>query len=276
MMTPDYFATRLPLSQRGARLAQWTAGMTLLIAGNVGAQQTAPPPDAGVTRLDRIQVTGAQTPSKTALSPDPASLPGSITVVTQAEIAKLSVSSYGDLLRSVTGLNVNNFGNGGLGYGFSLRGYVDTEHGKDIAVFVDGVPINASSGVQANGYVDLNPLIPETISSFEVIRGPISALYGNHAFGGTITFTTAIEPPQTRIDVSAGSYATGRVLGLYGFRGEGLKGYTAFEAYSTDGYRDNGRDKRYNSFNKVSFLCFPVSHRCACNCSTTAMESRVI
>ncbi|MGI9024317.1 MAG: TonB-dependent receptor [Burkholderiaceae bacterium] len=206
-----------------------------------------------MTQLDRVQVTGTLTPSKAELSADPASLPGSTTKVTQTEIAKLSVNSYGDLLRPVTGLNINNFGNGGLGYGFSLRGYVDTEHGKDIAVFVDGVPINTSSGVQANGYVDLNPLLPETISSFNVIRGPISALYGNHAFGGTIAFTTATEPPQSRVDISGGSYATGRVLGLYGYRSPGFQGYGALEGYYTNGYRDNGRDKRVNSFNKIAF-----------------------
>ena len=227
--------------------------MTLLIAGNVGAQQTVPSSDASATRLDRIQVTGAQTPSKTALSPDPASLPGSTTVVTQAEIAKLSVVSYGDLLRPVTGLNINNFGLGGLGYGFSLRGFVDTEHGKDVAVFVDGVPSNVSAGLQANGYVDLNPLLPETIASFEVLRGPVSALYGNHALGGTIAFKTLADAPPSRIDLSGGSYSSGRALGLLGFQGNGFAGYSALEGYTTDGYRDNARDRRVNTFNKISF-----------------------
>ena len=204
------------------------------------------------TRLDQVEVRGRQTLTKTELSNEPTALPGSTTRVTQAEIARQSIASYGDLLRPVTGLNINSFGVGGLGYGFSLRGFVDTEHGKDIAVFVDGAPANVSSAVQANGYIDLNPLIPETIGSFDVIRGPVSALYGNHAFGGSIVFRTLNEIPANRIDLSGGSWGTVRALGMVRLRGDGLDGYSALEAYYTDGYRDNNRDKRINSFTKVS------------------------
>ena len=215
------------------------------------AQVTADPP-VSPTRLDQVEVRGSQTRNKTELGNDPTALPGSTTRVTQAEIARQGISSYGDLLRPVTGLNINSFGVGGLGYGFSLRGFVDTEHGKDIAVFVDGTPANVSSAVQANGYIDLNPLIPETIRSFDVIRGPVSALYGNHALGGSIVFRTLNEIPANRIDVSAGSWGTARALGMIKLRGDGFDGYSALEAYYTDGYRANNQDKRINSFTKLS------------------------
>ena len=189
---------------------------------------------------------------KSDLVNDPTTLPGSTTRVTQDEIARQNVSSYGDLLRPVTGLNINSFGIGGLGYGFSLRGFVDTEHGRDIAVFVDGAPANVSSAVQANGYIDLNPLIPETIRSFDVIRGPVSALYGNHALGGSIVFRTLDDLGPNRIDLSGSSWGTGRAVGLVGLRSEAFYGYTALEGYYTNGYRDNNKDKRMNSFTKVS------------------------
>lgn len=234
----------------------WAANRThALIAGVIagtaacGANAQV---DAGATQLDRVEVRGGQVQKKTDLINDATALPGSTTRVTQSDIAKESVSSYGDLLRPVTGLNINSFGIGGLGYGFSLRGFVDTEHGKDIAVFVDGTPANVSSAVQANGYIDLNPLIPETIRSFDVIRGPVSALYGNHAFGGSIVFRTLNEMPGIRLDLSGGSWGTVRALGIVGLRKDRFDGYTAFEGYDTRGYRDNNRDRRFNSFTKVS------------------------
>ena len=208
---------------------------------------------AAAAVLERVEVRGQRNADKSDVTADPTALPGSTTRVTQGDIAKQAVTSYGDLLRPVTGLNINSFGIGGLGYGFSLRGFVDTEHGKDIAVFVDRVPANVSSAVQANGYIDLNPLIPETIASFDVLRGPVSALYGNHALGGTILFRTLNEIPQNRVDLSGGSWATGRALGMVGFKGDGYAGYGALEAYSSDGYRDNNRDRRINGFAKVAF-----------------------
>lgn len=72
-----------------------------------------------------------------------------------------------------------------------MRGYVGTEHAKDIAFNIDGVPQNQGSDIQANGYVDLFMLIPETISRIEVVRGPNSPFYGDHDLGGSVRFTPA-------------------------------------------------------------------------------------
>ena len=55
-----------------------------------------------------------------------------------------------------------NFQLGGVGYGVSMRGYVVTEHARDILFLIDGVPQNQGSNIQTNGYTDLSPLIPET------------------------------------------------------------------------------------------------------------------
>ena len=242
------------------RRRQWTrsswsawSGAVAMTSGVAIAADAPPIAPASVETLDRIQVTGSGGSAKVELSADPATFPGSTTTVTGADVAKLAVTSYGDLLRPLTGVNVDNFGNGGLGYGFSLRGFVDTEHGKDVAVFVDGVPINASSGVMANGYVDLNPLLPETVARFELLRGPIGTEYGNHALGGTVAFATATGAPTSRIDLSGGSWGTGRAFGLYGFGAGDVRGYGTVEAYRTDGYRDNGRDRRVDTFDKITF-----------------------
>jgi hypothetical protein len=56
-------------------------------------------------------------------------------------ISRLAVAAYGDLFRPLPGFNVSNYGQLGIGYGLSLRGYTDAEHGRDIAYHIDGVPL---------------------------------------------------------------------------------------------------------------------------------------
>lgn len=114
-------------------------------------------------------IAGPATSLKTALSPSVAALPASTTVLGAAEIARLPVQSYGDLFRPIAGFDVSNYGQGGVGYGIALRGFSDAEHGRDVAVFVDGVPINEVSSIHTPNYVDLNPLIPETIRSIGIV-----------------------------------------------------------------------------------------------------------
>lgn len=126
--------------------------------------------------------------SKITVSSEASASPASVTLVGRDYIAKQAINSYGDLLRPLAGVNVSNFQLGGVGYGIQIRGYTVTEHARDVLFLIDGVPQNQSSSIQTNGYVDLNPLIPENIRRLEVVRGPFSPFYGDHALGGVISF----------------------------------------------------------------------------------------
>ena len=42
-------------------------------------------------------------------------------------------------------------------------GNIDADHGTDIAIFVDGIPVNLTSHGHGQGYADTHWLIPETI-----------------------------------------------------------------------------------------------------------------
>ena len=102
-------------------------------------------------------------PSRTDLSPAPAALPAPVTVITPTQIERTPVASYGDVFRPVPGMDVANYGQGGIGYGLSLRGFTNAEHGRDIAYFIDGVPVNDVSSIHTRNYADLNILVPETV-----------------------------------------------------------------------------------------------------------------
>src|SRR6476620_6958520 len=69
-----------------------------------------------------------------------------------------------DLFRSVPGLVVAQHAGGGKADQWFLRGF-DADHGTDVAVFVDGVPVNLTSHAHGQGYADTHWLIPETVAA---------------------------------------------------------------------------------------------------------------
>ncbi len=246
--------TRLP-----ARLALPT-GLFFLLAATAALGQTSderPRRDTLRTqRLGDVEVTGGATPaSKTELSTEATASPASVTLVGRDYVTKQAVTSYGDLLRPLAGVNVVNYQLGGVGYGVSLRGYVVTEHARDVLFIIDGVPQNQGSDIQTNGYTDLSPLIPETLRRIEVIRGPFSPFYGDHALGGSIRFDTE-DRLASSATVSGGTYGFVRAVAIAALGSPDPAkggGYVALEENRSDGYRDNGRDQRLNGLAKYSF-----------------------
>ncbi|MDH5575296.1 MAG: Plug domain-containing protein, partial [Nitrospirota bacterium] len=66
-----------------------------------------------------------------------------------------------DLLRLAPGLiTLEHSGGAGKSDQYLLRGF-DADHGTDLALHVDGMPINMRSHAHGQGYGDLNFIIPE-------------------------------------------------------------------------------------------------------------------
>ncbi len=198
----------------------------------------------------------ATTPGRNDLSSAAAALPAASTVITAAEIGRAPFATYGDLFRSQPGFYVADFGQGGIGYGLAMRGFTDAEHGRDIAYFIDGVPLNVVSSPHTPNYADLNLLIPETVKRIDIIRGPFSVEYGDSNLGGSVNITTKQSEPFASASLSGGSFGTIRGLGTFSREGGDVVPYLAWEGFHTEGYRDNSWIDRYNAFNKVTL---PVS-----------------
>lgn len=227
---------------------------TLFCFLNTYSQETQNKPDTLKTKqLKAVEIIGkVNVASKVAISPEASSSPASVTLVGRDYIGKQAINSYGDLLRPLAGLNVSNYQLGGVGYGIELRGYTVTEHARDVAFYIDGVPQNQGSSIQTNGYVDLNPLIPENLKRVEVIRGPFSPYYGDHAFGGVISFETMEKLPSSII-LSGGSFGEARGLATFGFGHNSKTGYVSIEGERMDGYRANNKEKHLTGVAKYSF-----------------------
>jgi outer membrane receptor protein involved in Fe transport len=122
-----------------------------------------------------------------------------------------------DLLRQTAGLEVHEQGQGpGFASDASLRGF-SSDHSTDLALWIDGVPINEPVNGHAEGYNDFNVLFPGGVSEMDVIRGPTSALYGNFALAGVVNVRTLERMHGSELTATGGSFGRADVMALTGF-----------------------------------------------------------
>jgi outer membrane receptor protein involved in Fe transport len=92
-----------------------------------------------------------------------------------------------------------------------------------MALYIDGVPNNEPVNGHAEGYNDINLLMPQIVSGIDVVKGPTSALYGNFAFGGAVNVRTLNRFSGPRLTMGAGRRPRSR-LPHYGVRPRGSTG----------------------------------------------------
>jgi outer membrane receptor protein involved in Fe transport len=148
-----------------------------------------------------------------------------------------------DILRQTPGLVVSQHAGGGKADQYFLRGF-DADHGTDVALFLDGVPINLTSHGHGQGYADAHWMIPETIGSLDVHKGPYAARFGDFYTAGAIELRTIDEIDRPILWVVGGTELAGpvagerlsqRVVGLASPRIAGGKTLLAAELGNADG-----------------------------------------
>lgn len=116
--------------------------------------------------------------------------PATITVIDGDEIASKPYATVADALRNVPGVIVGAPSGRSGSESVSIRGLSDSY----VLTLVDGRPIGNSQEATYNGFGSglswsyLPP--PSAIERIEVIRGPMSSLYGSSALGGVINIIT--------------------------------------------------------------------------------------
>ena len=162
-----------------------------------------------------------------------------------------------DLLRLVPGLFVAQHQGGGKAEGLALRGF-DADHGTDINISVDGMPVNLVAHAHGQGYADLHFLIPELISNYEWGKGPFYANKGDLTTAGFVSYTTKDFLTQNFVKIEGGLFNTGRLVGAINLlndqaKEKGQSMYIAGDATYTDGgpfTQVPEHFKRYNLFGK--------------------------
>ena len=209
-----------------------------LAANNAGAASpvdTAVSP--GTVTLDAVTVTAR------GYAASQSDTPGSVGVVEEKEIALSPRGSIVDALQRVPG--ITRTGDSPWAQDISIRGL----SGASVVVLLNGKRINTATDMNLR----LGLINPDDIERVEVLKGPISALYGSGSTGGVVNIIT--RKPRFTGDIEAHGRVSGSGStnpgGGSAYANTSLSGPNAW-ALMSGSYRDygdtfGGRDKHLAS-----------------------------
>ena len=176
-----------------------------------------------------------------------------LTLFTDIDIQSNPVNSSQEILRKIPGLVIGQHAGGGKAEQIFLRGF-DNDHGTDINISVDGIPVNMVSHAHGQGYADLHFLIPETIEKIDFGKGPYYAAKGDFTTSGYVSFETIDVLEENEVKFDMGSFNTKRLLGLFDLMNTDKQtAYVASEFLLTDGPFESAQNfSRINMMGKYS------------------------
>jgi hypothetical protein len=152
----------------------------------------------------------------------------------------------------VPGLIIGQHAGGGKAEQLFLRGF-DIDHGTDVSISVDGMPVNMVSHAHGQGYSDLHFLIPETVNKIDFGKGPYYAKQGDFNTAGYVDFSTKDYLKDSQVTFSVGQFNSLRTLGMFDLLGKtkNQNAYMAVEYLSNDGPFESPQNfNRLNLFGK--------------------------
>ena len=152
-----------------------------------------------------------------------------------------------DLLKLVPGLFIAQHQGGGKAEQIFLRGF-DIDHGTDILLTVDGMPVNMVSHAHGQGYADLHFLIPELVKKIDFDKGPYNAEKGNFATAGYVDFQTTDYFQKNKIVFEYGQFQTQRLLLLANL----FKHSRSNAIFAFEGLKSNGPFELPQNFNRIN------------------------
>ena len=150
------------------------------------------------------------------------------------EVGMRPMLRAGELLEVVPGSVVTQHSGTGKANQYFLRGF-NLDHGTDFAGFLDGVPLNLPTHGHGQGYLDLNPIIPELVDAIAYGKGPYCADVGDFSSAGYARYRLATHRHGREVQlglgangfyrgVASGSHAAAGGTALYGFEAQHYDG----------------------------------------------------
>ena len=175
-----------------------------------------------------------------------------LNVLANVDLKINPVTSTQELLRTVPGLFIGQHAGGGKAEQIFLRGF-DIDHGTDVAINVDGMPVNMVSHAHGQGYADLHFVIPETINNISYGIGSYDETVGNFATAGHVDFRTKNYLDKSNITFEIGDFNYQRYLGLVQLVDNShTSAYVATEYLTFDGPFESPQNfDRINLFGKL-------------------------
>jgi hypothetical protein len=193
----------------------------------VTAPETIPPKrkrqasrrERAVRNTPTVQPSQFSAPAAIGVTPDSAvSGPGNLQptaaseqVISGAELNARPVSRVGEVLEVVPGLIVTQHSGEGKANQYFLRGF-NLDHGTDLAITVDGMPVNMPTHGHGQGYADINFLIPELVQAVNVRKAPYYADKGDFASAGAVGIDYLNKLPANIAQLTFGSFGYQRAF----------------------------------------------------------------
>ncbi|HVZ57696.1 MAG TPA: TonB-dependent receptor plug domain-containing protein [Chitinophagaceae bacterium] len=197
--------------------------------------------------------------------------------VSRLDIATRNLSNSQEALQIIPGVFIGQHQGGGKAEQIFLRGF-DCDHGTDIALYADGIPVNMVSHAHGQGYADLHFIIPETVEAIDYRKGPYFADRGDFATAGFADYVTLDQLRQNQVKAEGGMFHTFRGLVLLDLLGrqraapQPSSWYVASEYRYSDGYFDHPQG--FNRFNLFSKFTTRISRATRMKVSVSGMGSR--
>ncbi len=169
----------------------------LSVAGTSGFPVASPGYPGGVTGIGGGEVAPA--------------LSSSAGTIAGARLNSRPITRPGEVLEAVPGLIVTQHSGEGKANQFFLRGF-NLDHGTDIAIHVDGMPVNMRTHGHGQGYADINFLIPELVGAVAFAKGPYFAREGDFSSAGAVRIDYLDTVERNIALTSLGSFGYKRAL----------------------------------------------------------------
>jgi outer membrane receptor protein involved in Fe transport len=163
-------------------------------------------------------------------------------IVTDEELQLLPAYRPGQLLETVPGLIVTLHSGEGKANQYLMRGY-NLDHGTDLEIDVDGMPINQPTHAHGQGYTDLNFVIPELADRLDYTKGPYYAAVGDFGAVGSVAMSYRDTIPD-QVSATVGTLNFQRVFGAGSAPIGAGNLLAAFEVQHYDGPFETPDDQR--------------------------------
>ncbi len=135
-------------------------------------------------------------------------------IISKIDLKTYPVNSSQEILRKVPGLFIGQHAGGGKAEQLFLRGF-DLDHGTDINISVDGIPVNMVSHAHGQGYADLHFVIPETVDNIDFETGSYFVEKGDFTTAGFVSFNTKNALQNSSLSFEGGQFDTFRTVALF-------------------------------------------------------------
>jgi outer membrane receptor for ferrienterochelin and colicins len=175
--------------QNKKKLNTRMAAMILMTIASSTVSVYGAPQSEEAIRTNDIVVTSTRTEQEVK------EIPSAVQVITQEDIQRQGATTLADILRTATSIDINS--GGMVGKSVSIRG-LDTRH---TLILIDGQRLASETSMQTANVYELQRIRLDNVERIEIVRGPVSSLYGSDALGGVINIITK-KPGNKEIFIS--------------------------------------------------------------------------